>query len=91
VQALDERDDEHAAAHDDLLAAEIGGDEPRLRVTHLLALAAGDDERLVGFGHFVAARDQQADEDQQHDEAEDRDQYGTYGGHGVPFLGFSIG
>src|SRR5690606_17188209 len=46
-ELLDERDDEDTAAEDDLLARQVGGELARLRVDHGLALAAGDDERLV--------------------------------------------
>ena len=69
-EALHERDDEHAAAHDDLLAGQVGGDLAGLRVAHLaLALAPGDDERLVGPGHLVARGDQHRQQHQQEDEA----------------------
>ena len=69
-EALHERDDEHAAAHDDLLAGQVGGDLTGLRVAHLaLALAAGDDERLVGTGHLVARGHQQREQHHQEGEA----------------------
>ena len=47
---------------------------PGLGVEHRLALAAGDDERLVGTRHLVAAGHEQHQQDEEDDEADDRDQ-----------------
>ena len=69
-EPLHERDDEHATAHDDLLAGQVGGALTGLRVAHLaLALAAGDDERLVGTGDLVARGHQQREQHHQEGEA----------------------
>ena len=75
-ELLDQRDDEDAAAEDDLLAGEVGAELPGLRVEDRLALPAGDDERLVGTGHLVAAGDEQDQQQEEYDEADDRPQNG---------------
>ncbi len=63
MQALDEWDDEHAAAHDDLLGAQVSGDLAGFRVGDRLPLLAGDDVGLIGAGDLVAARNEPYEED----------------------------
>ena len=71
VQALDERHDENAATHDDLLPGQIGGDLTGFDVADLLALASGDDEGLVWPGHLVARGDEHPHHDEQDDQPDD--------------------
>src|SRR5690606_17359303 len=71
------RDDERAAAEDDLLPRQVGGELPGLRVDHGLALAAGDDERLVGAGDLVATGHQQQEQDEDGDEADHGIEHGA--------------
>ena len=66
VEALYERHDERAAAHDDPLAGEVLGHDPGA-VGELFAAGAGDDEGLVGAGDLVARDD---DDRQQHDDGD---------------------
>ena len=63
VEALDERHDEDAAAHDHLLCAQVSGDLTGLWIGDGLPLLAGDDVGLVGARHLVAAGDQPDEED----------------------------
>src|SRR6185369_7323967 len=64
LQPLHDRHHEDRGAHDDLLAGQVG----RARAVdglHRLALAAGDDERLVGAGHLDPRDDEEHQEQDQ--------------------------
>jgi hypothetical protein len=62
---LQHRDDQGAAAGDDLVRASLGAG--RLA----LGAAAGDDQRLVGSGHLVQALEDHGDDDRDHDDRDD--------------------
>ena len=83
-QLLDHRQHEHAGPHDDLLAGEVGADGAGLGIGHRLALAPGDDERLVRPG----------DLDPRHDDADDeQDEDGRAGSvrrRWAPWLPFDV-
>ena len=58
VQTLDQGNHEDSAAHDDLLAGQVGGDQTGLRIGDCLSLLARNDVGLVRTGHPVPAGDQ---------------------------------
>ncbi len=83
AELLHEGHHEDAGAHDDLLARGVSAAG--------LALAAGDDERLVGARHPDAADHEQDQDDDEDDEPDDGDEGTAHGGELLPVVGRRLG